>query len=176
MAAIDTLICRSRATASRQGHGSDGRVATRLLGQIHFARPHAVTWIAFVAGEGGIALSETWNPSILCVGSAIQPLKSGLQLPLFACACAMRYGSVMALVVSSAGVSGAASMRNAIIGRFLDEARSISLPTCEDAVALSDNISTKALAPLTARAIASAYRAPAFYVTRRDPARHSVSF
>jgi len=82
---------------------------------------------------------------------------------------------IMALVVSSAGVSGAASMRNAIIGRFLDEARSISLPTCEDAVALSDNISTKALAPLTARAIASAYRAPAFYVTRRDPARHSVS-
>jgi hypothetical protein len=34
-------------------------------------------------------------------------------------------------------VKGAASIRNAIIGRFLEEARSTSLLTCEDAIALS---------------------------------------
>ncbi|HXL83594.1 MAG TPA: hypothetical protein VN989_05655 [Casimicrobiaceae bacterium] len=61
-------------------------------------------------------------------------------------------------------------MRNAIIGRFLDEARSISLPTCEDAMALSDNTSTKTLAPLIARTIASAYSAPAF--TSRGAIQH----
>src|SRR5438046_2128588 len=71
---------------------------------------------------------------------------------------------------SRAGVSGAASMRNAIIGRFLDEARSISLLTCEDPMALSDNTSTMSLALLMARMIASAYWAPAF--TSRGAIQH----
>ena len=62
-------------------------------------------------------------------------------------------------------------MRNAIIGRFLEEARSISLPTCEDAIAFSDNTSTKALAPLIARAIASAYSAPCIPPRARTPRR-----
>jgi hypothetical protein len=57
---------------------------------------------------------------------------------------------------SSAGVSGAASIRSAMIGRFLDEARSTSLPTCEEWIALSDKTKTSALASAIARTIASA--------------------
>ncbi len=61
---------------------------------------------------------------------------------------------------SKAGVNGAASIRSAMIGRRLDEARSISLPTCAEATALSDSTSTSTCAPLIARTIASAYWAP----------------
>ena len=46
---------------------------------------------------------------------------------------------------------GAASIRSAMIGRFLEEARSTSLPTCEEAIELSDKTRTRALALVIAR-------------------------
>ena len=66
------------------------------------------------------------------------------------------------------------SIRSAMIGRFLEEARSTSLPTCEEPMALSDNTSTKALAPLIARTIASAYNAPA--LTSRGAIQQDIPF
>src|ERR1700683_791344 len=80
---------------------------------------------------------------------------------------------------SSAGVSGAESIRKAIIGRFFEDARSVSLLTCEDAMALSDSTSTKVLAPLIARTMASAYLAPGFTsrgaIQQAMPCRSSAS-
>jgi hypothetical protein len=44
---------------------------------------------------------------------------------------------------SKAAVSGAASIRSATTGCRFETARSISLPTCADAIACPDKMSTK---------------------------------
>jgi hypothetical protein len=57
---------------------------------------------------------------------------------------------------SRAVVNGAASVLNVMIGRLLEEARSISLPTWGDAIALAESTTTRAFAPLIERMISSA--------------------
>ena len=57
-------------------------------------------------------------------------------------------------------VSGAESIRMVMMGRRLDAARSTSLPTCGDEVALPDSTSTRSFASEMAWMISSAYRAP----------------
>jgi hypothetical protein len=61
---------------------------------------------------------------------------------------------------SNAGVSGASSRRTAMICFFFEEARSSSLPTCEEPIERCDSSSTSAGASLMARTMASAYKAP----------------
>src|ERR1700676_15506 len=73
---------------------------------------------------------------------------------------------------SSAGLKLEASTRNAMICLCLEAARSTSLPTCDDAMALPDNTSTKALASLIARTMASAYTEPGF--TSRGAIQHDT--
>src|SRR5580692_1342710 len=71
---------------------------------------------------------------------------------------------------SSAGVSGVASVLSAMIGCCLDDARSISLPTWGDVIALSDRTSTSTLVPLIARTMPSAYSDPG--ITFRGAIQH----
>ena len=71
---------------------------------------------------------------------------------------------------SSARLSGAASIRNAIIGLCLDAARSTSLLTCDEVTALSESTNTSAFASLMAPTMASAYTAPGF--TSRGASQH----
>src|ERR1700731_3668480 len=56
---------------------------------------------------------------------------------------------------SSPGVSGAASTLSAMICLCFDAARSISRPTCEDPIELSDSTSTSVFDSLMARTMAS---------------------
>ena len=71
---------------------------------------------------------------------------------------------------SSARLSGAASIRNAIIGLRLDAARSTSLLTCDEVTAFAESTNTSALASLIAPTMASAYRVPGF--TSRGASQH----
>src|SRR5450631_2999719 len=73
---------------------------------------------------------------------------------------------------SSSALKAAASTRNATICLCLDVARSTSLLTCSDAMAEPDSTSTKALASLIARTMASAYAAPGF--TSRGAIQHDT--
>ena len=71
---------------------------------------------------------------------------------------------------SNALVSCAASVRSAMIGRRLDDARSTSLPTCGEAIELPESTSTRTLESLMALMMPSAYSAPG--VTSRGAIQH----